>query len=132
MTAQNLTELPVSSVPAAFDRGHLFSPTSATVADGIKYRPGDLFEPMPPSPRGNPQAWGEWWRTVAKVETPDYLGLRPGDEIAVQHHGSPSPGTVVSACRFGAVVRYPMPKGAREPYEQQYVTCRNQFGHWYR
>lgn len=87
---------------------------------------------MPTSPRGNPKAWAEWWRTVASVGTPDYLGLRPGDEITIQHPSGVGPGAVIATCRFGAVVRYPMPEGASEPYADMYVCRRNAAGHWYR
>lgn len=132
MTAETVSALPVSSVPAAYDRGHLYSPKAETVAYGIDYRPGDLFEPMPSSDRSDPKQWGEWWRSIAKTETPDFLGLVPGDEITIQHPCSVEPGTVLSTCRFGAVVRYPMPDGASEPFAEMYVTHRNHLGHWYR
>lgn len=127
-----VAKLAASSVPAAFDREHLYSPSADVVAYGIDYRPGGQFDPLPAAPRGNSKAWGEWWRTQALTETPDYLGLRVGDDITIQHVTSFGPGTVVSTCRFGAVVRYPMPCGADKPYEEMYVRSRNHFGHWYR
>ncbi|MFJ4084976.1 hypothetical protein ACIP2Z_39285 [Streptomyces iakyrus] len=124
-----LGELPVSSVPAAYDREHLYSPKANTAAV-VDHRPGDQFPPLPVSPSG-PKAWLDWWRAEASVSTPDYLGLEPGDVITVVSTGT---ATVVSTCRFGAVVRYELPTGSfnREPYAEMYVTARNQFGHWYR
>jgi hypothetical protein len=127
----DLTTLPVSSVPAAFDRGHLYSPTADVVAYGIDHRPGDQFEPMPASPRGNPPAWAEWWRTVALVAAPDFLGLKAGGDITVQHPCSVGTGAVMATYRFGALVRCPTPEGAEKPYADMYVRSRNQFGHWY-
>jgi hypothetical protein len=120
--------LPVSSVPAAFDRDHLYSPSIRSVTEGVAYRPGDLFEPMPESPH-EPKQWSEWWRTAAQVGTPDFLGLRVGDSITVQGAGETSPGEVLSTCRFGAVVRVPKPSGT--DFTEQYVCRRNQFGYWY-
>lgn len=126
-----LTTLPDSSVPAAFDRGHLYSPTALYI-ERIDYRPGTLHDPMPESPRGNPKAWGEWWKNVAKTPTPDFLGLKVGDEITVQHVTNTGPGTVIETHRFGAVVRYPMPEGADKSHDEMYVCRRNTSGHWYR
>lgn len=124
-----LGELPVSSVPAAYDREHLYSPKANTAAV-VDHRPGDQFPPLPPSP-SEPKAWHAWWRTEASVPTPDYLGLEPGDVITVVDTGT---ATVVSTCRFGAVVRYELPPcdWRDEEHAQMYVTARNQFGHWYR
>ncbi|GAA2439200.1 hypothetical protein [Streptomyces glaucus] len=124
-----LGELPVSSVPAAYDRDHLYSPKANTAAV-VDHRPGDQFPPLPPSP-SEPKAWYAWWRTEASVPTPDYLGLEPGDVITVVDTGT---ATVVSTCRFGAVVRYELPPSEWRDKEhaEMYVTARNQFGHWYR
>ncbi|MFF8696308.1 hypothetical protein ACF08W_29255 [Streptomyces sp. NPDC015144] len=124
-----LGELPVSSVPAAYDREHLYSP-KANTASVVDHRPGDQFAPLPVSPSA-PKAWGAWWRSEASVSTPDYLGLEPGDVITL-HDGDTA--TVVSTCRFGAVVRYALPPSEwrGEEYAEQFVTARNQFGHWYR
>ncbi|SEE83164.1 hypothetical protein SAMN05216483_6697 [Streptomyces sp. 2131.1] len=124
-----LGELPVSSVPAAYDREHLYSPKANTAAL-VDHRPGDQFPPLPVSPPG-PKAWGAWWRTEASVTTPDYLGLEPGDVITLDDGDT---ATVVSTCRFGAVVRYALPPSewCDKEYAEQYVTARNQFGRWYR
>ncbi len=135
--APDLTVLPKSSVPAAFDRGHLYSPTLDLTRYALDeryvydYRPGDDFEPMAPAPRGNALAWRRWWDDAAKVATPDFLGLRVGDEITIQQVIGTGSGTVTATYRFGAVVRYPMPKGASEPYAEMYVRRRNNSGHWY-
>ncbi|MFF3787129.1 hypothetical protein [Streptomyces sp. NPDC001933] len=124
-----LGELPLSSVPAAYDREHLYSPKAGT-AEYVDHRPGDRFAPLPASPYG-PKAWGTWWRTEANVPTPDFLGLEPGDEITVV---GDTAATVVSTCRLGAVVRYELPPSpwATETHGEMYVTRRNHFGHWYR
>ncbi|MFF1600733.1 hypothetical protein ACFVYV_25045 [Streptomyces mirabilis] len=124
-----LGELPVSSVPAAYDREHLYSPKADTI-EWIDYRPGDRFAPLSRSPH-EPKAWGAWWRTEANVSTPDFLGLETGDVITVVGETT---ATVVSTCRFGAVVRYELPRSpwATETHGEMYVTRRNQFGHWYR
>lgn len=130
----DLTELPDSSVPAAFDRGHLCSPTSDylkyALADRYDYRPGNDFEPMPPAPHGG-KAFAWWFRNTAKVDVPDFLGLRVGDEVTIQHVCSVDSGTVVATWRFGAQVRYLMPEGAEEPYGYMTVGRRNHLGHWY-
>lgn len=131
--------LPVSSVPAAFDRGHLYSPDRSQTQYALDeryiydYRPGDLFEPMPEAPRGNPKAWIWWWKNVAKVETPDFLGLRVGDEITVQHVTSVGPGQVIGTYRFGAVIRYPLPVSnlTDRKHDEMIVSRRNTSGHWY-
>ncbi|MFI8206669.1 hypothetical protein [Streptomyces sp. NPDC085937] len=124
-----LGELPVSSVPAAYDREHLYSPKANTAA-AVDHRPGDQFPPLPVPPSG-PKAWGAWWRDEASMPTPDYLGLEPGDVITL-HDGDTA--TVVSTCRFGAVVRYALPPSDwhDQDHAEMYVTARNQFGHWYR
>jgi hypothetical protein len=123
--------LPSSSVPAAYDRGHLYSPSASTVAAGIAHRPGAAFPPLPDSP-ADPPAWKTWWLTKARVETPDYLGLSAGAAITIQHASGTGPGEVIATQRFGAVVRYPTPDGADEPYGEMYVRVRNHHGHWYR
>lgn len=124
-----LGELPVSSVPAAYDREHLYSPKANTAAV-VDHRPGNQFPPLATSPSA-PKAWRGWWRTEASVSTPDYLGLEPGDVITVVGETT---ATVVSTCRFGAVVRYELPRSpwADKTHGEMYVTARNQFGHWYR
>lgn len=131
-----MPDLPVSSVPAAFDRDHLYSPTADVVAWNIDYRAGDAFEPMPSS-RSFHGTWGEWWRTEANVETPDFLGLKPGDVITIQQ-STPTPGsTVIETCRFGALVRYPLPvredadPGTEPATSERYVCRRNHLGYWY-
>lgn len=137
--AEDLTVWPESSVPAAFDRGHLYSPTIDQTRYALDerytydYRPGDLFEPMPESPRGNPKAWIWWWRNVAKQVVPDFLGLRVGDQITVQHVTSVGPGEVIETHRCGAVVRYPLPVSnlTRRTHDEMYVRRRNDAGHWY-
>jgi hypothetical protein len=133
----DLTTLPVSSVPAAFDRGHLYSPTLDLTRYALDdryvydYRPGDLYEPMPAAPR-EPRAFAWWWKNVAQQIVADFLGLMPGDAITVQHVTYVLSAMVVETYRWGALVRYPMPKGAREPYAEMYVRRRNTAGHWYR
>ncbi|MEU6462191.1 hypothetical protein [Streptomyces sp. NPDC046976] len=124
-----LGELPVSSVPAAYDREHLYSPRANTAAV-VDHRPGDRFAPLPRTPHA-PKAWGAWWRTEANVSTPDFLGLETGDVIALVDGDT---ATVVSTCRYGAVVRYELPpcEWRSKEHAEQYVTARNQFGHWYR
>ncbi|MFK0279464.1 hypothetical protein ACIQVL_03185 [Streptomyces sp. NPDC090499] len=124
-----LGELPISSVPAAYDREHLYSPKADTI-EWIDYRPGDRFAALSRSPHV-PKAWGTWWRTEASVPTPDFLGLESGDVITLADGDT---ATVVSTCRFGAVVRYALPSSPWRDKEhaEQYVTARNQFGHWYR
>lgn len=130
-------EYPVSSVPAAFDRGHLYSPDRGLTRYALDeryvydYRPGDLFEPMTEAPRGNPKAWVWWYRNIAKIDVPDFLGLRIGDEVTIQHVCSVGSGTVVATYRFGAQVRYATPEGAEEPFGFMTVSRRNTGGHWY-
>ncbi|GAA5070480.1 hypothetical protein [Streptomyces similanensis] len=123
-----LGELPTSSVPAAYDREHLYSPSAQNI-ELIDHRPGDLFAPLPAVPQ-EPKRWAAWWREQASVPTPDFLGLEPGDEITVLDDVTAS---VVSTCRFGAVVRYALPPSpwATDTHAEMYVTRRNQFGHWY-
>ncbi|MEU2969003.1 hypothetical protein ABZ687_29000 [Streptomyces ardesiacus] len=127
-----LGELPVSSVPAAYDREHLYSPKVDTAAV-VDHRPGDQFPPLPVSPHGR-MAWRTWWDKEASVETPDFLGLEAGDEITIEHGSSTGPGRVLLTCRFGAFVQYDVPEceWATETHVDMYVTARNQFGHWYR
>lgn len=131
-----MTVLPQSSVPAAFDRGHLYSPTLDQTRYALDdryiydYRPGDLFEPMPPAPR-DPKGFAWWHRNIAKESVPDFLGLRVGDHITIQHPCESGPGEVIETQRRGAVVRYPMPRGAEKPYTEMYVRRRNDAGHWY-
>lgn len=133
---EDLTTLPASSVPAAFDRGRLYSPTMDMAKDALDeryiydYRPGDLYEPMPPF-LCDGTSYGWWLRNVARIEVPDFLGLRPGDQITLQHVTCVSPGSVIKTYRYGAVVRYPMPDGASSPYDDILVSNRTAKGHWY-
>ena len=123
--------LPASAVPAALDRGHLYSPTrdltryALDPGAGYDYRPGDLFEPMP-SPRGcDGKAFAGWWRNTALVESPDFLGLRAGDHY---------PAVVTATYRHHASVRYELPGCAFSDEGrtvQTYVTRRNADGQWY-
>ncbi|MFB6629935.1 hypothetical protein ACFCWY_08575 [Streptomyces sp. NPDC056362] len=124
-----LGELPASSVPAAYDREHLYSPRAGT-AELVEHRPGDVFGPLPGPPHGS-EAFAAWWRDEASTPTPDYLGLVAGDELTIAHPSKPGPGTVLSTCRAGARVRFPLPPGADRPHAEMYVRSRNQFGHWY-
>lgn len=136
---RNLATLPDSSVPAAFDRGHLYSPTLAQTCYALDdryvydYKPGTLYEPMPESPRGNPKVWVWWWRNIATVPVPDFLGLRIGDQITVQHVTSTCSGEVIATQRHGAVVRYPLPESnfTTRTHDEMYVRRRNIGGHWY-
>ena len=127
-----MSEYSLSSVPAAFDRGHLYSPTLAQTAYALDdryaydYRPGDLFEPMPAAPR-EPKAYRWWWWNTAHVMTPDFLGLRTGDALTVQHVTRVGTGTVLATCRAGAWVQYPIPG----QYDRTLVRRRNTSGHWY-
>ncbi|MFD9223846.1 hypothetical protein ACFWDI_28535 [Streptomyces sp. NPDC060064] len=129
------TGLPDSSVPAAFDRGHLYSPTTALTQyaqDGryaYDYRPGNSFEPLPEAPRGNPKAFAAWWSNEAKAKTPDFLGLKVGDEITIQHAAGPGPAEVIETWRAGALVTYPYPVPGKTG--QMIVRRRNDAGHWY-
>jgi hypothetical protein len=133
-----LETLPQSSVPAALDRGHLYSPTLDLARYALDdtcaydYRPGDLYEPMPPAPHGGTEfAW--WWLNTARITTPDFLGLHAGDQIAIQHATNVGPGKVITTYRFGAVVQYPLPVSslATRTHEEMYVRRRNDAGHWY-
>ncbi|MFH8805280.1 hypothetical protein ACH4F6_38025 [Streptomyces sp. NPDC017936] len=131
-------QLPQSAVPAALDRGHLYSPTLALTryaldpGVGYDYRPGELFEPMPEAPRGDGEAFARWWRSAALVESPDFLGLRTGDTVTLHSlQGDHFPATVVATCRHHASVRYPASEWSSEPYVQTYVTHRNAEGQWY-
>ncbi|MEU8893674.1 hypothetical protein [Streptomyces sp. NPDC048442] len=129
-----MSEYPLSSVPAAFDRGHLYSPTLAETAYALDdryvydYRPGDLFEPMPAAPR-EPKAFRWWWSTGARVATPDFLGLRTGDTLTVQHVTSVGPGTVLATYRAGAWVEYPYAVPGKSG--RTLVRRRNNSSHWY-
>ncbi|MEU9064971.1 hypothetical protein AB0D13_40625 [Streptomyces sp. NPDC048430] len=131
-------EYPASCVPAAFDRGHLYSPTLAQTALALNpryhydYRPGDLYEPMPASP-ATPAAWAWWRRNIASARVPDFLGLRVGDQISIQHVTGTGPGEVISTLRGGAVIRYPLPESAltTRTHAEMHVRRRNDAGHWY-
>ena len=138
MANMDLTAYPDSAVPAAFDRGHLYSPTTTHLAWALdprytyEYRPGNDFEPLPEAPRGNGKAWAWWRRNHAMVPTTDFLGLCAGDEISLHSlQGNHTPAVVVATYRHHAVVRYPNPEGAREPFTQTWVNRRNADGHWY-
>ncbi|WP_030247940.1 hypothetical protein [Streptomyces sp. NRRL S-455] len=128
--------LPQSSVPAAFDRGHLYSPTRDYIAPALRgrydYQPGDLFEPMPEAPR-EPKEFAWWWRNVARQEVPDFLGLRVGDRVTIQHVTSVGEGEVIATRRSGAVVRYLLPVSnlSDRTHAEMYVRRRNDVGHWY-
>ncbi|MGW1411307.1 hypothetical protein [Streptomyces sp. NPDC002403] len=134
-----MSVLPQSSVPAAFDRGHLYSPTLSLTKYALDdryvydYRPGDLYEPMPEAPRGNPKAWAWWWQNIATTSVPDFLGLRVGDHISVQQVTCTDPGEVIATERGGAVVRYPLPKSdlTWRTHAEMYIRRRNNAGHWY-
>lgn len=130
----DVQDYPVSSVPAAFYRGHLYSPDMSYMPYALNgrydYRPGDLFEPMAEAPR-EPKAWAWWARNIARQEVPDFLGLRVGDEIdAIAGASTHVRATVVTTHRRGAVVRYPNPDGAENPYGSMTVSRRNIDGHW--
>lgn len=134
----DLLTLPVSSVPAALDRGHLYSPTLDLTRYALDpgyaydYRPGDLFEPMPEAPRGDGKAYRWWWDHTALVETPDFLGLRAGDTVSLHSlQGDHHPATVTATYRHHAAVRYPAPEWSEEPWVRTYVKTRNADGHWY-
>jgi hypothetical protein len=134
----DLTTYPDSAVPAAFDRGHLYSPTITHLAwaldprYGYDYRPGNDFEPMPDGPRGDGKAWAWWRRNVAMQPVADFLGLRTGDKVSLHSlQGNHETAVVTATYRHHAVVRYPMPAGAREPFAQTWVNRRNADGHWY-
>ena len=134
-----MSEYPISSVPASFDRGHLYSPTLDSTRYALDdryiydYRPGDLYEPMPAAPRSNPKMWSWWWRNIAAIPVPDFLGLRVGDQISIQHVTCTGPGEVIATERAGAVVRYPLPQSdlATRTHAEMYVCRRNNAGHWY-
>lgn len=133
--------LPQSAVPAALDRGHLYSPTLSLTRYALDdryrydYRPGDLFEPMPEAPRGNPAEYRRWWDSAAMVETPDFLGLRVGDTISMHSlQGNHYPATVTATYRHHASVRYELPEGhfsGADRVVRTYVNRRNAEGHWY-
>ncbi|MGO1025625.1 hypothetical protein ACTOXX_34180 [Streptomyces rubiginosohelvolus] len=129
---------PISSVPAAFDRGHLYSPTLDLTGYALDnryiydYRPGDLYEPMPASPT-KPKDWAWWRQNIAAAPVPDFLGLRVGDRISIQHVTSTGEGEVIATERAGAVVRYPLPKSdfSTRTHAEMYIRRRNDAGHWY-
>ncbi|WP_405824151.1 hypothetical protein OG705_28990 [Streptomyces sp. NBC_00838] len=137
-TDSELKVLPKSSVPAAFDRGHLYSPTLAltrfVLVGGYiyDYRPGDLYEPMPATP-SEPEALAWWRRNIAATPVPDFLGLLVGDQISVQHVTSTGHAEVIATERAGAVVRYPLPKSdfSTKTHAEMYIRRRNGAGHWY-
>lgn len=136
--AVDLTALPDSAVPAAFDRGHLYSPDTGLTKYALDdryiydYRPGNDFEPLPEAPRGNPKAWAWWRKNHALVPTADFLGLRVGDEFSLHSlQGNHTPATVTATYRHHAVYRYPRPEGSEEPYAYGWVNRRNAEGHWY-
>lgn len=133
----DLTVLPDSAVPAAFDRGHLYTPTTTHLAWALDpgydydYRAGNDFEPLPEAPR-DPEGWVWWRKNHAMVPTSDFLGVRIGDEIFLHSlQGNHELATVTATYRHHAVVRYPMPDGSKEPYAQTWVNRRNAEGQWY-
>jgi hypothetical protein len=133
-TDPDFKALPASAVPAAFDRGHLYSPTLDLTRYALDdrylydYRPGDLYEPMPAAPTP-PKDFAWWFRNIASEPVPDFLGLRVGDQITIQHVGSVGPGEVIETRRNGAIVRYPYQDP--ELSGEMYVSRRNNGGHWY-
>ncbi|MFD8488681.1 hypothetical protein [Streptomyces sp. NPDC059712] len=135
--AVDLTILPDSAVPAAFDRGHLYSPTTTHMAWALDpgyvydYQPGNDFEPLPEAPR-DPKGWAWWRQNHASVPTADFLGLRVGDEISLHSlQGTPTKVTVTSTCRHHACYRYPSPIGSEEPYRYGWANRRTADGDWY-
>ena len=136
--AVDLTVLPGSAVPAAFDRGHLYSPTTTHLAWALDpgydydYRPGNDFEPLPEAPHGNPKGWVWWRKNHAVVPVSDFLGLHVGDEISLYSlQGQPTKATVTATYRHHAVYRYPRPEESKEPYAYGRANRRNAEGHWY-
>ncbi|WP_030237103.1 hypothetical protein [Streptomyces sp. NRRL S-350] len=125
------TELPASSVPAACTDGHLFSPTADLVAAGLDFRPGDQFQPMAPAPLSDLRAKAEWWRTVANLSAPDFLGLTPGSTITVHHGGGVSAAEVISTSRAGARVQVALPEDVEGLHLELTVTRRSPSGSWY-
>lgn len=135
--AVDLTVLPDSAVPAAFDRGHLYSPTTTHMAWALDprydydYKPGNDYEPLPDAPR-DPKGWAWWRKNHAMVPVADFLGLRVGDEFDLHSlQGAPTKATVTATYRHHAVYRYPRPEGSQEPYAYGWVNRRNAEGHWY-
>ncbi|MFD8316314.1 hypothetical protein [Kitasatospora purpeofusca] len=124
-------ELPTSSVPAAYADGHLFSPTLDLTSAGLDFRPGDRFEPMAPAPVGSLSGKAEWARTVANVNTPDFLGLTQGATITVHHGGGLSTGEVISTFRSGARVRVLLPNDPEGTRAEVVVSRRSPSGSWY-
>jgi hypothetical protein len=140
MTTTDTQTLPQSAVPAALDRGHLYSPTLSLTRYALDpcahydYRPGDLFEPMPETPRGNPADYRRGWEGAAMVESPDFLGLRAGDTVTMHSlHGDHFPAVVAATYRHHASVRYELPGlwSGKDRTVQTYVTRRNADGQWY-
>ncbi|MCC9309886.1 hypothetical protein LN042_22910 [Kitasatospora sp. RB6PN24] len=129
MVEQNT--LPASSVPAAFADGHLYSPTADLVAAGVDFRPGDQFAPMAPAPSGGVREKAAWWRTVASVSTPDFLGLVPGDAITVHHGDGLRTGELISTFRAGARVRVELPNDPEGLRVELTVNRRSPSGSWY-
>lgn len=133
--------LPQSAVPAALDRGHLYSPKLSLTRYALDpavlydYRPGDLFEPLPEAPRGDAAGYMWWWENAAKEPTPDFLGLRAGDTIVMHSlQGNHFPAVVTSTCRHHAYVRYEL-TGSVFSEEgrvvETYVDRCNADGQWY-
>lgn len=139
MKTIDLDSFPDSSLPAAFDRGHLYSPTLDQTRYALDdryiydYRLGNDFEPMPEAPRGDPKAFAWWWRNIATTSASDFLGLRVGDQISIQHVTSTGPGEVIATQRDAAVVRYPLPQSdlTARTHDEMRVSRRNDGGHWY-
>ncbi|MFJ5120845.1 hypothetical protein [Kitasatospora sp. NPDC088548] len=131
MVEQNT--LPTSSVPAAYADGHLYSPTADLVETGIDFRPGSQFEPMPPKPSGGTREQATWWRSVANLSAPDFLGLKPGSEVEVMVHGGEevSPGVVIMTFRAGARVQVALTDDPDDVQMQVTVTRRSPSGRWY-
>ncbi|MER5638297.1 hypothetical protein ABT095_15210 [Kitasatospora sp. NPDC002227] len=129
MVEQNT--LPTSSVPAAFADGHLYSPTADLVETGIDFRPGDQFEPMPPKPSGGMAEKAAWWRSVANLSAPDFLGLTVGSAITVHSGKEVSPGVVIMTFRASARVQVALTDDPDDVQMQVTVTRRSPSGHWY-
>ncbi|MFJ2397466.1 hypothetical protein ACIOTI_32570 [Streptomyces sp. NPDC087843] len=82
--------MPTSSVPAAYDREHLYSPKEGT-AELVDHRPGDAFTPLPTAPR-EPKAWGTWWRSEAPArKQPGRRRTSPGPPTPEAGPRSPDP-----------------------------------------
>lgn len=124
-------EWPASSVPAAFDDGHLYSPDAQAVASGIEFRPGSRFPPVPEAAAGDLRARAAWWRTEAGAAAPDFLGLKNGDVVTVRHGQFLGPATVVSTCRSHARAQYALRGDPDGPKAEVSVSRRSPQGHWY-